>query len=103
MHAAARFPAYATYLVPGSVLPPVGIRPLWRGTFRADSSRAHAPHRVAAPACMHDTESLRRHAHVPEPSRRFSSGSGDRGLRRAADSPEGPLAPHPACPGAMRY
>ena len=59
MHAAVRFPTYATYLVPGPVLPPVGIRPLWPGTFRADSSRAHAPHRVAAPACMYDAESLR--------------------------------------------
>ena len=71
MHAAVRFPAYATYLVPGRVLPPVGIRPLWPGTLRADSSRAHAPHRVVAPACMRETESLRRTTHVPEPSGRF--------------------------------
>ena len=28
MHVAVRFSAYANYLVPGSVLPPVGIRPL---------------------------------------------------------------------------
>ena len=103
MHAAVRFPAYATYLVPDRVPIPVGIRPLWPGAFRADSSRAHAPHRVAAPACMCDTESLRRHAHVPEPSRRFRSGSGGRGLRRVADSPRGALAPHPACPGGTRY
>ena len=103
MHAAVRYPAYATYLVPGSVLPPMGMRPLWPGTLRADSSRAHALHRVAAPACMRESESLPRHAHVPEPSRRFRSDSGDRGLRRVADSPDGRLAPHPVCPGGTRY
>ena len=66
MHAAVRVPAYATYLVPGRVLPPVGIRPLWPRTLLVDSSRAHAPHRVAGLARVHETESLRRHAHVPE-------------------------------------
>ena len=82
MHAAVRFPAHATYLVPGNVLPPVGIRPVWPGTVRADSSRAHAPHRVADLACMRETESLRRHANVTEPSRRFCSGSTDDRLHR---------------------
>jgi len=71
MHLAVRFPAYADYLVPGRVLPSVASRPLWPGIFRADSSRAHAPHRAAAPASMHETESLRRRAHVLESSRRF--------------------------------
>ena len=103
MHAAVKVPAHANYPVPDSVPPPVGIWPLWPGTFRADSSRAHAPHRVSAPARMRETKSLRRHTHVPGPSRRFRSDSGDRGLRRVADSPEGPLAPDPACPGGTRY
>ena len=84
MHAAVRFSTYATYVVPGSVLPPVGITPLWPGTVRADSSRAHAPHSVAAPSRTHKTKSLRRHAHLPEPSRRSHSDSGDRELHRVA-------------------
>ena len=41
--------------------------------IRADSSRAHVPHGVAAPVRMRETESLRRHAHVPERSRRLCS------------------------------
>ena len=45
---------------------------------------------------MHQTESLRRHAHLAEASRCFLSDTGERELvlRRAAESPEGPLAPH---------
>ena len=46
------------------------IRPLWPRTVRVDSSRAHAPHRVAAPTRMRETESLRRHTHVPVTYRR---------------------------------
>ena len=48
-------------------------------------------------ARMRETESLRRHAHVPEPCRKFRSESGDHGRRCVADF-QGPLATHPACP-----
>ena len=88
VHTANRIPAYANCLGPGSVLPPVAIRPLWRGTFRAHSSRAHAPHRVADPPRMQKTESLRRNEQVLESSTRLRAGARDRGLRRVADSPD---------------
>ena len=51
---------------------------------------AHAPHRVADPARMHDTECLHRHAHVAEHSRRSCPAPRYLGLRHVADSPKGP-------------
>ena len=64
---------------------------------RGVSHRCDGHASIVLVARMRETESLRRHAHVPEPCRKFRSESGDRGRRRVADFP-GPLAPHPACP-----
>ena len=52
------------------------IRPLWPGTFRADSSRAHAPHLVAAPACMRETDSLSVPKFCSETASKLSTMSG---------------------------
>lgn len=71
------------------VFPPIGVRPLWPGTFCADCMRRHV-----ADAHL---------AHMSELPRRFCPSSHDRGLCRVGDCPEGPLAPHTACPDGTRY